>query len=187
ATKSSIAGGDTHVESLRWTAGAISTEVPGADAFVFKPPTGFAKVGKLEGAAAAAKVEAPAHPLVGKPAPDFTLDVLEAADKFRKVAKADLAGKVVLIDFWATWCGPCLKELPDVQKLIDAYAKDKKDVVIVALSQDKEPADLQEVRKLVEQTLAERKVTLTGTSVGLVALDPSNTIGDAFSVEAIPT
>jgi hypothetical protein len=53
ATKSSIAGGDTHVESLRWTAGAISTEVPPADTFAFKPSAGFTAISKIEGAAAA--------------------------------------------------------------------------------------------------------------------------------------
>jgi len=35
-----------------------------------------------------------------------------------------LEGKVVLLDFWATWCGPCIKKLPDVQKLADKYADD---------------------------------------------------------------
>ena len=69
------------------------------------------------------------------------------------MTKADLAGKVVMIDFWATWCGPCLMELPEVQKMVEAYAKDKKDVVIVALSQDSKPSELAEVRKLIEKTL----------------------------------
>ena len=108
-------------------------------------------------------------------------------DKTKTVTKADLAGKVVLIDFWATWCGPCIKELPEVQKMIEGYAKDNKDVVIVALSQDEEPRELPELRKHVEKTLEEKKVVLTGTKVGLIALDPDQSIGNAFSVQAIPT
>jgi thiol-disulfide isomerase/thioredoxin len=189
ATKSSIAGGDTHVESLRWTAGAISTEVPPADAFVFKPSAGFTAVSKLEGAAAP-KVVVEAHPLVGKPAPDFTLDVLDGDKKYRKVSKADLAGKVVLIDFWATWCGPCLKELPDVQKLIEAYSKAGKDVVVVALSIDHhETGDLGEVRPKVETTLKEMKLTLTAEGanpIGLIALDPLGKVAERYEVQAIP-
>ena len=78
-------------------------------------------------------------------------------------------------------------ELPEIQKLIEAYAKDKKDVVIVALSQDDDPKELAEVRKLVEKTLDEKKIKLTGTPVGLIGLDPSNSVGEAFQVEAYPT
>ena len=103
------------------------------------------------------------------------------------MSKADLAGKVVMIDFWATWCGPCLMELPEVQKLVEGYAKAKKDVLIVALSQDDQPEELSEVRKLVEKTLEEKKIKLTGTPVGLVGIDPSHSVGDAFQVNAYPT
>jgi hypothetical protein len=78
-------------------------------------------------------------------------------------------------------------ELPEVQKLIETYAKSKKDVLIVALSQDDDPKELAEVRKLVEKTLDEKKIKLTGTPVGLVGLDPSHSVGDAFQVNAYPT
>ena len=39
----------------------------------------------------------------------------------RKLTSRDLKGKVALIDFWATWCEPCLKEMPGYQKLLDQY------------------------------------------------------------------
>ena len=66
-----------------------------------------------------------------------------------------------MIDFWATWCGPCMKELPEIQKLIESYADTKKEVVVVALSQDDEPAEITQLRKLVEKTLADKKINLT--------------------------
>ncbi len=103
------------------------------------------------------------------------------------MTKADLAGKVVLIDFWATWCGPCLMELPEIQKLVEHYKDAKKDVLIVALSQDSEPQEISEVRKLVEKTLADKKIDLTRGPVGRIGLDPSNSVGKAFDVEGYPT
>src|SRR5258705_7232514 len=39
----------------------------------------------------------------------------------REISSAELRGKVVLIDFWATWCQPCKKEMPGYQKLVDIY------------------------------------------------------------------
>jgi thiol-disulfide isomerase/thioredoxin len=180
-------GAPVKIDKLGWDSGAVSTSAPQDAAFAYKAPEGFTKVESFARAAGGAEEKNPVEELVGLPAPDFTLTLLDGPGKTRTVSKADLAGKVVMIDFWATWCGPCMAELPEVQKMIESYAKDKKDVLIVALSQDKEPAEPAEVRKLVEKTLDDKKIVLTGTPVGQVGLDPSGSVGDAFKVEAIPT
>ncbi len=169
--------------------GTISTEVPKPESFAFQPPAGFTEVAKLEGAAAP-KAKAETNPLVGKASPNFTFDIIDGPDKLKKVSRADLLGKVVLIDFWATWCGPCLKELPDIQKLIEAYGKAGKEVVVVALSIDQnEQGDLKEVRKLVEAKLSEMRLSLKAEGanpVGMVGLDPLGRVAERFGVEAIP-
>jgi thiol-disulfide isomerase/thioredoxin len=52
-----------------------------------------------------------------------------------KTALKDLRGKLVYIEIWATWCGPCIKEMPSLTKLIEEY-KDNKDIVFVSISID---------------------------------------------------
>jgi len=60
-------------------------------------------------------------------APDFSVELLSG----ETVSLSDFRGKVVLINFWATWCGPCVKEMPDIQKLSEAYSDD---LVVLAIN-----------------------------------------------------
>ncbi len=64
-------------------------------------------------------------PLIGKPSPSFTLQDLNG----KQVSLSDFKGKVVLLDFWATWCGPCRRAIPHLEALHRKY-KDEGLVVI---------------------------------------------------------
>lgn len=64
-------------------------------------------------------------------APDFTL--LNVAGE--KVTLSDYKGKVVILDFWATWCGPCRKGIPDLISIQNDY---KDDVVVIGISLDQQ-------------------------------------------------
>ena len=69
------------------------------------------------------------HPsLVGNPAPDFTVQ-----DADRKVTLHDLRGKIVVLNFWATWCPPCVEEMPSLVRM-QSNLKDR--VVVLAVSVD---------------------------------------------------
>jgi thiol-disulfide isomerase/thioredoxin len=75
-----------------------------------------------------------ADPVVGKPAPNAQMQTVSG----QKFDLASLRGNVVVINFWATWCGPCRQELP----LLDAYYRHMKDhglVVVAATTEDSVP------------------------------------------------
>jgi len=71
----------------------------------------------------------------GDAAPSFTLTSLDGS----KVSLADFKGKVIILDFWATWCPPCKREIPDFIALQAKYGAKGLQVVGVAVS-DQEPA-----------------------------------------------
>ena len=103
---------------------------------------------------------------VGKPAPDF--DTLDLDGKVWSLSK--LKGKVVFVNFWATWCSPCREEMPSMQRLYTKLPKDKFEMIAL-FNNDKKPA----VRNFVSQLgltfpILSDEHNFAGTKYGLTGL-----------------
>jgi peroxiredoxin len=81
------------------------------------------------------------HPLLGAAAPPFEL---ASPDGKQKLRLSDYAGKVVLIDFWATWCVPCRKSFPAYQHIADQFGSK---LAVIGISVDNEAAGVAEFAK----------------------------------------
>ena len=109
-----------------------------------------------------------AEALEGKPAPDFTLPDLND----RPVKLSDLRGHVVVLDFWASWCGPCVASMPTLAELHQEFSPRGVKVYAVNVGEDKE---------LVSGFLASRSLDLP------VLLDQERRIAELYGIEGIPT
>ena len=82
--------------------------------------------------------------MIGKPAPDFSLTDING----NPISLKDYQGKVVLLDFWATWCGPCIAEMPNVKKIYDT-CKDM-GFVVIGISLDNDASEVRDFLKKCE-------------------------------------
>ena len=134
------------------------------EAFQFTPPATAKKVDSFR----PQQQEEGPPPLLGKPAPALDLDLLDGG----KLSLAKHQGKdVVVLDFWATWCGPCRRSLPVLAGVAARYQG--KGVAVYAVNQ-REPVET------IKNFLAKEKFALT------VALDRDGAAGAGYGVEGIP-
>jgi peroxiredoxin len=113
---------------------------------------------------------APVGVRVGQRAPDFTAHTLDG----QTVSLSDYRGKVVLLNFWATWCGPCRQEMPDFQTIYDLHKADG--FVVLAVNYTAMESDLDDVGTFVDE--------LGGVSFP-IALDESGAINESLYRDVI--
>jgi thiol-disulfide isomerase/thioredoxin len=107
--------------------------------------------------------------IVSTPAAEFSLKTLDGHD----VSLGQFNGHVVVLDFWATWCGPCLERLPHVQALADDPALGSKGLVVIAIDERENAGD-------VRAFLAAHPADLT------IALDRWGDVAGRYHVSGLP-
>ena len=102
-------------------------------AFVFTPPPTAHMVSKL------AVRPLPSHSIIGTEAPDFTLPDSHGQNVHLK----DLLGKTVVVDFWASWCGPCRASMPDLHQLYREFSG--RGLVVLGVNVGEEASEVDQV------------------------------------------
>jgi len=105
-----------------------------------------------------------------KPAPDFKLTTLAG----EQVSLSGYRGKKVVVSFWASWCGPCRMELPELEAFYEKYHARNKNFEVLAISIDDDLRDAQSYAKDTNLTFP-------------VLWDQGGKVSDAYNVDGIPT
>jgi thiol-disulfide isomerase/thioredoxin/outer membrane protein assembly factor BamD (BamD/ComL family) len=101
-------------------------------------------------------------------APDFALTTLQG----HQISLKELAGKTVILDFWATWCPPCRASVPELKELTKKYPNDR--LVLISISGDKDEKAWQEFVAKHEMSWSQFR-------------DPDHKLGELFRVNGFPT
>jgi thiol-disulfide isomerase/thioredoxin len=150
---------EVHADLNEWTFGKAPE-----NAFVFSPPEGAEKVASFQ----PEQPQSEPQKLLGKTAPPFSLPLMDGGNLN---LAATLGKEIVVLDFWATWCGPCRQAMPIIERVTAKFAD--KDVRLYAVN-------LRETPQEIKTFLNGQKLDVT------VALDKNGAVAGQYKVEGIP-
>lgn len=113
---------------------------------------------------------------IGETAADFTLE-RKTQSKQESFKLSSLQGKAVVLNFWATWCGPCIKELPSLLSVAKRYRE--RGLVVVAVSVDRDWAT-------IERFLTRQPQLAEIMQEFVVVLDPKLAVANQYGVDRFP-
>jgi thiol-disulfide isomerase/thioredoxin len=123
-----------------------------------------------------------AEPKVGAPAPDFTVDTFGG----HRLKLADLKGDVIILNFWATWCGPCRTELPLLEAYFRHYSKYGLQVIAVATEDSVPESQLRPLASKLTIPFIDRSGKLVYAKAAAFDLDRLNAIVVPLLNEPVP-
>jgi thiol-disulfide isomerase/thioredoxin len=164
--KMNIPDGYSHQIRYDFQAYRMSGEVD-ESLFMYKPSEGAKKYASPEEYYAQKGDAPPVHEMTGKPAPAF-----RALDIEGKILDTrQLRGKVVIVDFWASWCQPCLEAMPIIEKVVQTFEGEP--VVLLSINTGEE-------LEKVKEFFSDRKTKAA------TLLDPNGRIADGYKADRIP-
>ncbi|MBX3413881.1 MAG: redoxin domain-containing protein [Pirellulales bacterium] len=172
ALREVIGGGADVKELALWAdlSGAVIDSKIDAVAFKFEMPEQAKVVQRFDTRPLLPKPPAPSK-LLGQMVGDFKFKGLDG----KEISRDSLAGKVVILDFWATWCGPCMESLPNLNAVYEKY-QEHPGVQFLAVSIDE--TDVTEAQ--IKESFAKIGVSLP------IARDTQTAARNVFQVEGIP-
>ncbi|MCS6899316.1 MAG: TlpA disulfide reductase family protein [Myxococcales bacterium] len=112
------------------------------------------------------------HHLVGQMAPDFGLEVVYNGPPNSKIRLSEFQGKPVLLDFWATWCGPCQAQAPILNRVAERYRE--RGLIVLGINTGDRPG-------LAPLFAAKKGLTYP------ILFDASHDVADTYDVTSLPT
>ncbi len=149
------------IGSTLLTAGGAMVIVLAASALVFAQSKGQ-------------KSQGDTRSLMSKKAPAFEMQTLDG----QTVSLESLKGNVVVLDFWATWCGPCVAAMPHLQEMANNTELTEKGLKVLAVNMTTWKPETEQKAK---EFIAQNSYTFT------VSLDRDGSVGKAYKVQGIPT